>query len=126
MGPFRDRWRSALKAAGLPPGRLFHDLRRSAVRTLIRSGVDSSVAMKVSGHKTRSMLDRYNIIEETETAAALQTAEAWLQTQPKERNVVSMGRPGKGTFQVQPPQAAGEVVEDKGSDWCRRWDLNPH
>jgi integrase len=80
-------WRNALKAAGLPLGRLFHDLRRSAVRTLIRSGVDPSVAMKVSGHKTRSMLDRYNIIDEAETAAALEKADAYLSTQPTERNL---------------------------------------
>ena len=81
--------------------------------------------MKVSGHKTKSMLDRYNIIEETETAAALQTAEAWLQAQPKERNVVNMGRVAKGTIQVQPPLAVAQGVEDKGGGWCRRWDLKP-
>jgi integrase len=52
MGPFRDLWRSAVKAAGLPPGGLFHDLRRTAVRNLIHSGMDQTTAMKVSGHRT--------------------------------------------------------------------------
>ena len=84
---FSRAWRNALKAAGLPEGRLFHDLRRSAVRTLIRAGVDESTAMKVSGHKTRSMLLRYNIVTERETADALLRADAYLSTQPLERNV---------------------------------------
>ena len=79
---FWDVWRNALQAAGLPAGRLFHDLRRSAVRTLIRAGVDETTAMKVSGHKTRSMLLRYNIVTERETADALLRADAYLSTQP--------------------------------------------
>ncbi len=81
-------WRNALKDAQLPAGRLFHDLRRSAVRTLIRAGVDPSVAMKVSGHKTRSMLDRYNIIAEEETGAAFAKADEYLSTQPAHRPVI--------------------------------------
>lgn len=81
------QWANALEDAALPEGRLFHDLRRCAVRTLIRSGVDASVAMKVSGHKTRSILDRYNIIDESETAAALTQADAYLLTQPTTRNL---------------------------------------
>ena len=79
---FWDVWRNALQAARLPVERLFHDLRRSAVRTLIRAGVDETTAMKVSGHKRRSMLLRYNIVTERETADALLRADAYLSTQP--------------------------------------------
>jgi hypothetical protein len=49
---------------------------------LIRAGVDETTAMKVSGHKTRSMLLRYNIVTERETADALLRADAYLSTQP--------------------------------------------
>jgi integrase len=84
---FWDVWRNALRAAALPSGRLFHDLRRSAVRTLIRAGVDETTAMKVSGHKSRSMLLRYNIVTERETADALLRADAYLSTQPSSTEI---------------------------------------
>ena len=67
---FRKAWGSATRAAGCE-GRVFHALRRSAVRNMIRGGTHERIAMEISGHKTRSIFDRCNIVDRKDQEAAL-------------------------------------------------------
>jgi integrase len=77
IGDFRKAWRNALECAELS-GITPHDLRRSAVRNAIRAGVPQNTVMAQVGHKTSSMLMRYDIVSTDDLAAAAQRTEAYM------------------------------------------------
>jgi len=66
---FRTAWDNARKRLGLLDKR-FHDFRRTMTRHLRDAGVDDNTSMKITGHKTRSVFDRYNIRDERDVKNA--------------------------------------------------------
>jgi integrase len=74
--PIRDyyrAWHSACDAAKLT-GRIPHDFRRTAARNLIRAGVPTLIAKRLTGHKTDAVFERYGIVDKSmlnEAAAKL-------------------------------------------------------
>jgi integrase len=88
IGDFRDSWATAVYNAHVAnknvlEGLLFHDLRRSGVRVMVQeAGIPEAQAMLISGHKTRAMLERYNIVSLKNIQDAGAKLDAWSKAQP--------------------------------------------
>jgi integrase len=92
LGNFSKSWKSATAKAGLA-GLLVYDLRRSGIRNMVRSGIPESVAMRISGHKTRSMFLRYDVTSEQDLDMAAARVDAYLDAQAEAGSKVSVLKP---------------------------------
>jgi integrase len=71
----RRMWDRARKKSGIEKSFYFHDLRRSFITNARRRGIPESVVMMMSGHRTREVFDRYNIVDEGDLEAAVKVME---------------------------------------------------
>lgn len=80
-----------MQGGGLPRV-IPHDLRRTAVRNLVRAGVPEKTAMGITGHKTRSVFDRYDIVNEGDLRSALGRLDAWSMDQHAKADAERKGK----------------------------------
>jgi integrase len=99
---FGGQWRRARTKAKLPE-KLFHDLRRTAARNMIRAGVPQTVAKSITGHKTDSMFNRYNISSSDDKRRALRLRRDYVATLDDKSNVREASF-GKGGTEARTPE----------------------
>ena len=80
---------------------MLHDFRRSAARNLVRAGVPEHVAMAVTGHKTRAIFDRYNIVNEADLREADSKVGAYVRERATDENGHNSGTVGRKVVSLQ-------------------------
>ena len=87
---FRDSFKAAARKAGFEA--LPHDMRRSATRNFRKAGLSETVAMQLTGHRTRSIFDRYNIVSEDDLIEGMEKVAEHLKVEQQHRKVVPLSK----------------------------------
>jgi len=77
---------------------IIHDLRRSAIKNLMKAGVNEKVAMSISGHKPRDVFDRYHIVDTDDVVEAMRHVQQLTPTTnlvPNGEKIVKISGQGK-------------------------------
>jgi integrase len=123
----KHSWRKACMAVGLGgmvqdsdkgreiwEGKIPHDFRRTAVRNMVRAGIPEKVAMAISGHRTRSVFDRYNIVDERDLEQAARSLSTYFDEQKKVTLAVTLQElagESSGVVNHQLVEKSAEVLE---------------
>jgi len=106
---YREAWARVLKEAGIKRHLLVHDLRRTAVRGMRDRGIDRKVAMNITGHRTESVYNRYNIADLADISKATAKLDA---EQAKFENSQRTAKAAENPFADNaPPQAEVKSVQ---------------
>jgi len=87
---FRRGFQSAAKRIELTD-LVPHDMRRSAIRNFRKAGLSETDGMKLSGHRTRNVYDRYNIVDDEDSRQAMRQAQEYLKHEAA-RKVIPLKR----------------------------------
>ena len=104
---FRRSWHTACRKVGLE-GKILHDFRRSAIRNMVRAGIPERVAMDLSGHKTRSVFERYNIVSEGDRLEAANRLDQYLK---KWAGTVTVSVTAPNAFDQTRPHSTAHLTE---------------
>lgn len=91
VGEFRKSWKTACRLAGVS-GKTPYDMRRTAIRNRSDAGVPDRDNMAISGHRTRAVFDRYNIVSEKGLRDAMVRMADYVETLPDVPNVVPIAQ----------------------------------